>query len=409
MLNLIEDRGLNVILTLNHMSLPDWVLTPPIAHDLIEWSAVEDIHFRSSLRGWENPVTVKAFENFVRFVVPRLMDLVAYWITLNEPIGSSMATGYLAGVWPPGFLGDGDRARKVYFNFIDAHVRAYDVIKELAGEAAQVGVSHIVMYARQAPQSALQRLLGRNETARDQFAYAFNHYFLDAVVKGDFNQNLWRQDPPASREAWIGKLDFIAPQYYRSVDIYHSGPTALKVPWLGGAFVADLRGRQDYLAAYLWNDMGWTIYPGGLYEVLKDFHHRYGLPLLITENGMAETEDRNRAAYIVAHLQQVLRAIQEGVDVIGYVHWSIVDNWEWAFGYQDEARFGLFTIDRSAGLAASGVASYPRHITEGALALQYVIANSQWIAETNSREDPCHGGHGQIRGHHRPGAGSASS
>ena len=101
-------------------------------------------------------------------------------------------------------------------------------------------------------------------------------------------------------------------------------------------------------------------------------HERYRKPVLITENGIAEENDRNRAAYIVSHLQQTLRAVQEGVDVLGYLHWSIVDNFEWFEHYNPEARFGLFTVDPGPG--SNSGAPLRRHITKVSFALQYMIA-----------------------------------
>jgi hypothetical protein len=99
---------------------------------------------------------------------------------------------------------------------------------------------------------------------------------------------------------------------------------------------------------------------------------RYNRPILITENGMAEAVDKHRASYIIAHLQQEQRARREGVDVMGYLHWSIVANYEWAYQYEDRARFGLFWVNRAVLETPDG--SFPRHITEGARAMQAVIA-----------------------------------
>ena len=124
-----------------------------------------------------------------------------------------------------------------------------------------------------------------------------------------------------------------------------------------------------YLKERLSSDLGWTIEPIGLQDVLTDASMRYGLPLMITENGVAEIQDRNRAAFIVAHLQMILASIQSGCDVLGYVDWTIADNWEWTFGYLPQARFGLFTVDR-------GSAGAPRYLSTGALCLGAIAAAS---------------------------------
>jgi hypothetical protein len=113
--------------------------------------------------------------------------------------------------------------------------------------------------------------------------------------------------------------------------------------------------------------------PEGLYESLVKIQqiaqfNGQDLPILISENGTAEVVDHNRSAYITAHLGQMQRAINDGVRVIGYLHWSIADNWEWIDGYRREARFGLFSV---AGLGQAQPANLSHSITDGALALAY--------------------------------------
>src|SRR5439155_2194982 len=90
-------------------------------------------------------------------------------------------------------------------------------------------------------------------------------------------------------------------------------------------------------------DFGWEIYPQGLYDVLRRVG-QFGKPVAITENGIADADDDQRPGYIVAHLRQAHRAIADGVDLRGYMHWSLLDNFEWAEGY--EQRFGLATRSR---------------------------------------------------------------
>ena len=389
MVKAMRARGLEPILTLLHMSLPDWVLMPPQNYDLLHWGAIEDDRYWNSLRGWESDATVAAFRKFVRFVTPFFKDDVKYFVTMNEPIATMTGSGYLAGIFPPGFLGAGKKGLTVINNFIDAHIAAYDEIKAIVPADANVGVSHWVGLARRTPQSIIEKIFtGDNEAAKNQWHYAVNQYFLDAIVLGHRNPDVRRRNKPGIVEESRNKVDFIAPQYYRVCDIHHSEPIALAAPWWGGQFTVDLRTSTDYLAEDLWNDLGWPVYPGGLYRLLKDIHTRYSKPILITENGMSEAQDRNRGAYTISHLQQVLRAIKDGVDIIGYVHWSIVDNFEWAFGYQGSAHFGLFSVDRSVDPDANQLNSFPRHITEGALAYQYLIANSRRITETKSNDNP---------------------
>ena len=90
-------------------------------------------------------------------------------------------------------------------------------------------------------------------------------------------------------------------------------------------------------------DFGWEIYPEGIYNILKDLR-RFKKPIYIMENGLADAADAKRAKFIVDHLRQVHRAIEEGEDIRGYFHWSLMDNFEWAEGYT--MKFGLYSVDR---------------------------------------------------------------
>lgn len=387
-LELMLARGLRPIVTLNHLTLPQWVLTPPRETSALSafnvGTAAEDAAFRGSLRGWESDATVEAFITYVRLVAARYQLRVDLWVTLNEPVGSMIGVGYLGGIWPPGFSLDGPRAKTAYFNLLRAHVRAYDAIKSIYGDRpCLVGIAHHMMHAR------LTRAGGGlgdiNVAAQNQFDYFYNQHLLDALTREVVDTAI--QHRPQDRanldsrqfyglstfQPWRPRLDFIGINYYRAVYVSHDPILAVTVGYAGGAFDNDLSDQADH---YLLSDLGWEIYPRGLYRLLIATHQTYHLPLLITENGMAEMEDRNRAPYILGHLQQILRAREEGAAVFGYMHWSIVDNFEWQEHYQPLARFGLFTIDRSAR-DANDVATLPRHITEAALALQYVIADQQ--------------------------------
>ena len=90
-------------------------------------------------------------------------------------------------------------------------------------------------------------------------------------------------------------------------------------------------------------DVGWEIYPEGIYHVLKSLD-RYQKPIYITENGLADSQDRWRAKFIIDHLRWIHKAISEGVDVRGYFHWSLLDNFEWAYGFWP--KFGIIEVDR---------------------------------------------------------------
>jgi beta-glucosidase/6-phospho-beta-glucosidase/beta-galactosidase len=149
---------------------------------------------------------------------------------------------------------------------------------------------------------------------------------------------------------WKNKVDFIGLNYYRSIHVYHSIIIALSsAKFVGGAFTNDLnedRGDKSSTDYYgILNDLGWEIYPRGIYELIMRLKNRYDKPIFVTENGIADRYDRYRAPFIVAHIQQIKRAIDKGANVIGYLHWSLMDNYEWQESYRPEAKFGLFRVD----------------------------------------------------------------
>lgn len=91
------------------------------------------------------------------------------------------------------------------------------------------------------------------------------------------------------------------------------------------------------------SDFGWELYPEGLYNVLKQYHEHYKLPMIVTENGLADSFDLLRPKYLVSHIHQVEKAINDGIDVRGYLHWSLLDNYEWSSGFG--MKFGLLGVD----------------------------------------------------------------
>ncbi len=395
------ERGLEPVVTLNHLTLPDWVLTPPAQTNLLQM-AEEDAAFKASLRGWENDATVTVFEKFVEKVATRYKDKVDTWITLNEPVGSMIGIGYIGGLWSPGFSLEGRRGKLAYFNLLRAHVRAYDKIKEIYGASpSQVGFAHAMMFCK--PSQKGRGLLNENAKARDQFEYFMNWHMLDSLITGnvdtaiEYDQSQRALQPAInffdlSRQRWHPRLDFLGINYYRSTYVHaYSGLDPVialgkDVAFTGGKIDPDLAKQPfgENKPFNMLNDLGWEIYPRGIYDIIKDVDDRHDgrLPMLITENGTPERADRNRAAHLVAHVEQLARAVSGGSKVRGYLHWSLIDNFEWQEAYRPEARFGLFTIDRTRTL--------DRHITEGALAFQAAAKQNgvQGLAERFGRITP---------------------
>jgi beta-glucosidase len=407
-----EEKGLKPIVTLNHLTLPLWVLTPPrrfakkLGQGLLP-SPLRDIPladpistdpYWKSLRGWENYETVKEFICFVDNIVQELKNQVDIWVTIGEAVSSIIGLGYVAGVWPPGFLLDGNRAKKALHNLIEAHILAYDKIKELDDVDADgdgitnlTGFSHAMMEVAPAAKPVTRRILKKtivdHTEAAKNFAYFVNDYFINAVVNGEEDLNylktLERHNKESSNfvihEDWKNKTDFIGINYYRRVYVYYSNIVALSsARFIGGAFVNDLRikGGHNLQLHGILNDLGWEIYPQGLYNLIIHILNQWGkdIPIFITENGVADKSDKYRAPFIVSHLHQIRQAIDNGANVIGYLHWSLMDNYEWFDHYRPEAKFGLFQVDRDDD--DDNNLKLSRKITKGAQAYQLIIKES---------------------------------
>jgi beta-glucosidase len=167
---------------------------------------------------------------------------------------------------------------------------------------------------------------------------------------------------------WRNKLDFVGLNYYRRAYVYHSNILNFtSARFIGGAIVNDLRGSRQTHS--MLSDLGWEIYPSGLYNMIIRIKDKWNKPVLVTENGIADKDDKYRAPYIVAHIQQLKRAIDDGANIIGYLHWSLMDNYEWHEGYRPEAKFGLYNIDHNSN-------DFSRKITNGAIALKMIIEES---------------------------------
>jgi beta-glucosidase len=302
-LEALRERGITPVVTLFHYTFPKWM---------------------ADRGGWENPEVEKLFERYVSRVLDEYKDLARWWITLNEPVVQAFK-GWLLGQWPPGKTDDFATALQVVRRMIRTHVIAYHAIHERRGDAMVSIAKHVLAFTPCNPDRFRDRLSVRFRE------YIFNQLFIDALHKGSLRvPGLFWERLPAGRT-----LDFIGLNYYTR-DFVHN--TGIDIPGLvGNTCPLD---HHEHIGKR--NSLGWEVYPEGLAHFLRSFKH-YGLPLLITENGVPANRDEDRWTFIFMHLWQVARAIDEGANVVGYMYWSLLDNYEWADGYA--ARFGLVGVD----------------------------------------------------------------
>jgi beta-glucosidase len=241
-----------------------------------------------------------------------------------------VSKGYLAGQWPPG-VKDPRRAAMVLVALMRGHALAARALRardtadaDGDGRATRIGIAQNLRIFDPAGAGPADGIVAG---AADAF---YNDSFLDSVAAGRIRVSLpGVVEIDEAYPALAGTFDYLGVNYYTREFV-----------------IGHLRGPQVYTPTsppgLPRNDMGWEIYPEGLYRVLVRYGG-YGWPLFVTENGVADGRDETRSDFIRAHVYALDRARAEGVDVIGYLYWSLTDNFEWSYGYR--GRFGLFTID----------------------------------------------------------------
>lgn len=251
--------------------------------------------------GWENEKTIEYFSRYVEKIINSFQD-IHFWVVLNEPtVYASLS--YIKGTQPPG-VKNVFRARKVINNLVKAHSKAYDLIHAI-NDSAMVSTTHSVNYWIPYGNKILNKILSG-------FMNYLEGHFLNKIKN---------------------KADFIALQYYRSITIgFKRGGNFL------GIIDNNLNDDENI------NDLRWKIYPEGLYYFLKK-NSVYNLPIYITENGIPDAYDEKRGIFIKDHIFWIKKAIEAGVDVRGYFHWSLMDNYELVEMRGFWPRFGLVEID----------------------------------------------------------------
>ncbi len=345
---MIEDlraRDFKVFVCLNHFTLPLWIHNP---------IAVRNTVLRKGPRGWVDEETIIEFSKYVAYVAWKLGDIVDKWATFNEPMVIS-ETGYLIpqSGFPPS-LNNFNASKKVAINMAIAHARAYDTIKKIdtikADEdslvPADIGLIHNVIPAR--PLSPESKADGK---AAEFIDHMHNHFFLESACSGWLDKNFNGIQNKEEVKNYTGqRLDWLGVNYYTRFVVKGKKSLFAKlfagipvIPEMVKNYGFGCQPNSESVEGRPTSDFGWEIYPEGLLEALK-LMERYGRPLYITENGTADSKDAFRPKFITDHLEVLDRAITEGkLDVRGYFHWSLTDNYEWAEGFN--MKFGLYSVD----------------------------------------------------------------
>ena len=290
----LHDRGIEPMVTLHHFSNPMWL--------------VEKGDFADA-------IVVDYFRRYTAKVVDALGDLIPRWITINEPM-VYVVMRYLEGVFPPPVQKGWGAAARALRNLLQSHAAAYQTIKEAQPEA-QVSVAKNMTVFDPHPDG--NRLDG---WWTNQISWLFNDWWMEALSDGRLRRPLGR----GRIEGLAGSYDFVGVNYYTR--FFSRLFRTYERAWEPGAVISD-------------GDYG-EVYPSGLFRVIKHVR-RYEKPIYITENGVPDRADRLRPSFLLTHLREVWRAVNFNWPVMGYYHWSLVDNFEWDRGWTQ--RFGLIALD----------------------------------------------------------------
>ena len=289
--------------------------------------------------GWLNRDTTARFAEYADILGRQFADRVEYWMPVNEP---NVVTffGHVVGVHAPGSRLGWD-ALPVAHHLLLGHGRAVQALRAHGARRVGAANNHSPVWAASDSAEDVEAAAGYDDL--------WNRLFADPMLLGTYPERLADRLPGIAEDLPTIQqpLDFYGMNYYNPVQIEAGDqqPDSAE-QWLG------LRRRP--ITGYPLTDFDWPVVPAGLTEVLSQLASRYpGLPpVIITENGCSYADgpgpdgrvaDQRRIDYLAAHLRALRQAMASGVQVAGYCCWSILDNFEWAEGYQQ--RFGLVHVD----------------------------------------------------------------
>ena len=292
MIDSLISKGIEPMITLHHFSHPIWF---------------ED------KGGFYNQENLVHFKNYCTKIFPYFSDRVSKWCTVNEPEVFSIM-GYHMGMFPPGKKSP-LKAIRVMKNVMIAHGEVYHELKKLS------------------PNSYIG--LAKNVTIFDPYrrwnlfhwltTFALNYIWNGAIISALKRGRMYGKSVKQVK----GSADFIGLNYYTHV---------LTSPFLPQTTEIDLPARKHEIVT----EFGYPMYAEGLKRASK-WVGKLNIPIEITENGVADGEDKLRPEHLKRHLWMIAKLIKEGADIRSYYHWSLMDNFEWAEGYS--MRFGLYHVD----------------------------------------------------------------
>jgi beta-glucosidase len=368
-LEALAAMGIHPLVTIDHFSKPIWV-DDPRTIDCAGGPGSANLCGLGDPTG--GPMIVTAMANHAALLAQRFGDLVDEWGTVNEPINYLLAA-YGVGFFPPGVsdLTNLPAFANVLRTYLQAHaamdqaIKANDTVDaDGDGVAASVGMSLNVIDWVPTRDHALSSNPD-DVAAVARMEYLYHYLWVDSLLNGTFDST-FGGTPDEQHPEWKGMLDWLGVQYYEragvSADNPLFGPPLDLAPCYAGIDSGQCLDAPD--ESYCVPAMGYEGYTDGIHDVLVALSARYPtLAMTVTEAGIATDTGARRAENIVRVLESVARARDEGVDVRGYYHWSLTDNFEWENGFAPH--FGLYSVDYS---------TYARTPTEGASVYGAIVA-----------------------------------
>ena len=307
LLNELKEAGIEPLVTLYHWDTPDWV---------------------EREGGWKSPDIVEYYLQYVKIVVDEFSDSVKYWFTFNEPQVFIMM-GYVVGSFAP-FKHRVFSFKKHLRNMLLAHGRAVKLIREKAKTAPKIGIAMAATTYIPKDETEESIEFARKKSFETQIGEGSNSLYMDPIVLGKASPMLKKTLSAEDLKIISEPIDFIGVNVYKPSN---------------ELFGESTEGKKKTM-------LDWVIDAKCLYWTVRHYYERYNLPIMVSENGMANPDkvsadgrvhDEIREEFIRLFLSELKRATDESIPVIGYQHWSIMDNFEWCEGYAP--RFGLIHID----------------------------------------------------------------
>lgn len=307
---------------------------------LFHWDYPLALHQKG---GWLNRESSDWFAEYTKVIVDALSDRVKYWMTINEP-QVFIGCGYAIGKFAPFEVHQAKDLTRMTHNVLLSHGKAVQVIRRYAKQKPIVGFAFATPCCTptaNTPEAIAEAKRKSFAFTKDRFPFELS-WWADPIFFGKYPEDAYQILGSDMPEVLEGDMEIISePVDFYGVNIYESKAAETTYSYAENAYIGCARTQ-----------MGWPVTPEVLYWSPLFLYERYQKPVLLSENGMAshdwvqldgKVHDPQRIDFMKRYLRELYRSIKDGAQVMGYMYWSVMDNFEWADGY--DKRFGLVHVD----------------------------------------------------------------